>query len=314
MVNKRAIVYGCGKIFDNHYRDAIFCCFSKVVLIDPRFSDTDFSKKYSKKAKAINPSIFVDCFPIQPKIIYEPDTYFFIFTPHKTHYNLILNALYINPLGIYIEKPVVLTLKNWRHIENVAENYSSTIWPAYHHFFTSFHDILKKNIGVLDINDVRKINVDFIRGTVPVRPWGDSFTSLEYAGGGVLLDIGPHVFSILSTLITNIHLYQLDVVSRELKNASKLSQLETLVNFNGRISNLDCLINAKIGYDTDGKKTPRKISIELKDLTEISWIEGDLYINNVQVHDKRPYSALAFKAMFFDFIQGKVFPLSLIHI
>jgi len=308
VITTHAIVFGCGKIFDNHYRDLLFSCFNNVLLVDPRLEDISFKQSLVLKAKTINHDISIRCLHNHnSKEIIDKmhGAFVFIFTPHRLHYDKIISSIKANAKGVYIEKPVVTSADSWKTIQSLLDQSNTSFWPAYHHFYTSFPKILNNSLGKVSIKNAKAIRINFVRGSVPVREWGSSFTSREYAGGGVLLDIGAHVFSILSTMIYDIHLYEFALKEKLLLKKSEASMLETHVTFNGVI-NRKCSIHGEIGYDIDNKKVPREIAIELVDSTFISWIEGNLYLNGNMVVDENPQSVLAFKSMFHDFIEGKV--------
>ena len=199
MVRKRALVYGAGKIFNLHYSEILYCLYDDIIIIDPFLPGLEAEKLDSIMQKKPINAYFTN--EISESEINDKD-HVYIFTPHRSHYNLIRTNS--NAERIFIEKPVVLQYKNWQKLQAHADVSRTVLWPAYHHFYTSLKDIIEYKKDSYSINDVNEISIQFNRGPFPERKWGLSFGSKLHAGGGAILDLGPHIFSIIAIIIPDI--------------------------------------------------------------------------------------------------------------
>ena len=311
MVKKTAIVFGCGEIFKLHYLLPISCLYESLWLVDPQFKDPE--KKANVKALINQKStkshlVFLtefDYTTLASSKSSSESTDVFIFCNHRNHYQLIKKAQFSN--GIYVEKPATLEARNYEEVKKLCANNNVNFWPAYHQYYTGLKEIM--NIAQVDnrLLNVDRIRIEYIKKKVPVRSWGRSYTSPLLAGGGALLDLGPHVMSLLSIMISDIHYHELSLDKVELKFEPDLSELDIGVNVKGTIEK--SIVDARIGYQVSSKepeKSKQIIFVDLKDGNKMLLDSGRLYINNKEIRMSRPSTQLAFRSMLYDFMEGTI--------
>ena len=309
MVKKTAIVFGCGEIFKLHYLLPISCLYESLCLVDPQFKDpakkANVNTLINEKGNR-NHLCFLTEFDITAMAsnrFSSKSTDVFIFCNHRNHYQLIKKAQFSN--GIYVEKPATLEARNYEDVKKLCANNNVNFWPAYHQYYTGLEKII--NIAQVDnrLKNVDYISIEYIKKKVPVRSWGGSYTSPVLAGGGSLLDLGPHVLSLLSIMISDIHCHELSLDKVEFKFEPHLSELDIGVKVRGNIE--QNVVDARIGYQVSSKepeKSRQRISIKLKDGNKMLLDSGRLYINNKEIRMSQPSTPLAFRSMLYDFVEG----------
>ena len=290
MVNPpKVIVFGCGEIFYKHYAHWVIAQFNNLVFCDPSLVEeepyqrlTALLRNYPNK----NVEIEFNSSNIQ---VNSTDS-IFIFTNHKSHFKLIKDSL--NASLVFVEKPCVLNSANWNNLVRLASQTKTKFWPAYHQFYTSLADQVDKYNINNQIENLKEINIEFYASNLPVRKWGKSYTSKTLAGGGVFLDLGPHIFSILSILVKNISKYRVNYTSVNCSHTSNDSELETEVEFSATIK--DCILSGKVGYIDNTKEPSRKFRLTTADCAVFEYLNGNIIINGQSI-DPLNYTNLAFK-------------------
>ena len=295
MVNPpKVIVFGCGEIFYKHYANWVITQFNSLIFCDPSLIEeepyhrlTTLLRNYPNKDVGIE-------FHSSNIQVNSYDS-IFIFTNHKSHFELIKYSL--NASLVFVEKPCVLNSANWYNIIRSVDQTKTKFWPAYHQFYTSLADqVDKKNINN-QIKNLKEINIGFYASNLPVRKWGKSYTSKTLAGGGVFLDLGPHIFSILSILVKDINKYRVNYTAVNSSHSSNDSELETEVEFSAIIK--DCILRGKVGYIDNTKEPSRKFKLTAADFTVFEYLNGNIIINGQSVEPLH-YTNLAFKNLVSD--------------
>lgn len=120
-----------------------------------------------------------------------------IATPNFTHKDLIMNAL-LKEKWVLCEKPLVLNSNELNQIKRQYPNDCKHIIPA---FVNSFRYDIKQLFNELGtIGELKKIEGKWIRKNGIPRP-GTWITNKTRAGGGVLIDLGPHILNICLEII-----------------------------------------------------------------------------------------------------------------
>jgi len=302
MVRKRAIVYGAGKIFDLHYSQLMASLYEEIVISDPYLTDLHLNKIKNKLYK-IKPNLSLQF--SQQQVIPFRDDHVFIFTPHKYHYQLIKENL--KAARIYIEKPVVLESQNWNELELLSIKSGTVLWPAYHHFYTSLEDITHNSQLKTRVKDIKSIHIQFNRGPFPTRDWGNSFNSKLHAGGGALLDLGPHILSIIAILVEDITSHTIDFNQRKFLYNKEVSEVDTYVLFSGDIGS-KINLEGEVGYGLHFYNKDRRIKINSLDGSDLEWNDGNLLMSGRPISENNPVSNLAFRNMLSDFYNEKKCP------
>ena len=79
----------------------------------------------------------------------------FIFTNHKSHYQLIKQSLQASL--VFVEKPCLLNSDSWESLQTKLQE-ADSFWPAYHHYYTDLPERINtkpetryQNIDEIDI-------------------------------------------------------------------------------------------------------------------------------------------------------------------
>lgn len=296
----RCIVYGCGRIFFKHYISWLaHSVFTDFIFVDSALESESIKKNIKEYFKRIPNKKISFVHNLCEKVPITESDYVFIFTNHRSHYKLIENCL--KAKSIFVEKPIVLCTKNWEKL-NVTRIQKANIWPAYHQFYTTLPEDIANLKDKPTLNSLRSIRIRFYASEVPLRAWGKSYTSKNLAGGGVYVDLGPHVLSILSILIPDICHHELLYTKVSQFNNSPDTELESEIYFEGKINH--CLIEASIGYVSDDNFAERRIELYGQNKLMLKYNNGDVYVNDNLVN-KLKETKLAFKNMLSDFIELK---------
>ena len=101
------------------------------------------------------------CFEISNTIDYA-----FILTNHKSHYPLARYCIDKKIKYIFIEKPAVLELNNWKKLLKLSADLGIKLWPGYHHHYTTLYDLSRMLEKPLGAHDIESIEILFTRGTI----------------------------------------------------------------------------------------------------------------------------------------------------
>lgn len=124
-----------------------------------------------------------------------------IATPNYTHTEY-TNIALSNGKHVLCEKPVALSALDYNKSIKLAEKYGKIILPAFVNRFRSEIIKLKDLLTKYDLGALHKINAGWKRNAGVPRP-GSWITNKTYSGGGVLVDLGPHVFDICFMAISD---------------------------------------------------------------------------------------------------------------
>jgi len=118
-----------------------------------------------------------------------------ISTPNSTHYTLSEKALLAGK-HVLCEKPIAFSSAEVDNLIRILKKTNTIFLPAFVNRFRNdvqcVKDILDKNL----IGEIISINAQWIRRAGVPRP-GSWFTQKDKAGGGVLMDLGPHIIDII---------------------------------------------------------------------------------------------------------------------
>lgn len=141
-------------------------------------------------------------------------------TPNYTHKDFILKTIRQGK-WILCEKPFVLNRKEMLEIIKEAGDDRKLLVPAFVNRFR--YDICHFREEIKTIGNIRCIEAKWIRRNGIPRP-GTWFTNKSLAGGGVLIDLGPHIIDICLYLIHDT--YDLDSINIEVLH-SKVEYINT---------------------------------------------------------------------------------------
>ncbi len=196
-----------------------------------------------------------------------------IATPNHTHADYSLRALG-HGLHVLCEKPVALSTSEIKEIISTANAKGLVYMPGFVNRFR--YDIMKLRDIVLsgELGEIKSIEAGWLRRNGVPRP-GTWFTSREYSGGGVLVDLGSHVIDICMMLFGSQKPQELTLITSMLDNRTVLNSAQWFTgNYTDRYQvNVEDTAYAEVKYD-DGR------SINLK----LSWtapIDGDATYFNI---------------------------------
>jgi predicted dehydrogenase len=123
---------------------------------------------------------------------------FWILTPTFTHLPLI-KSLIKNKINVFVEKPVVLNEKQVNELKSYSSNYSAIINVGYVWLFKRTYRKVKEIIESKKMGEILNFEISFKHGEVFGEKKGWMF-SKDKSGGGVMMNPGPHVFSLVNLL------------------------------------------------------------------------------------------------------------------
>lgn len=117
-----------------------------------------------------------------------------IATPNSTHFYYTLEAL---KCGIHVlcEKPVAFHFNEIRQIMQASKENDAIYVPGFVNRWREDIQSLCQTTNKGKIGKIEKMEAGWLRKTGVPRP-GTWFTSRRLAGGGVLMDLGPHIVDI----------------------------------------------------------------------------------------------------------------------
>jgi predicted dehydrogenase len=121
-----------------------------------------------------------------------------ITTPNYSHAEYAFKAIKNNK-HVLCEKPIVIKTIDYLKIIDEAKKRKLVFIPA---FVNRFRNDVAKLFEIIDnnvIGSIKSINAGWIRRSGYPRP-GSWFTNKDLSGGGVLIDLGPHVLDICLAL------------------------------------------------------------------------------------------------------------------
>ncbi len=122
-----------------------------------------------------------------------------ISTPNYTHADFSIKALQKGK-HVLCEKPITIHSRDAADIIRVAGENRRVFMPG---FVNRFREDIKKMDELIskgEIGEIKKIKAGWIRKSGVPRP-GTWFTNKELSGGGVLIDLGPHILDLCLMLL-----------------------------------------------------------------------------------------------------------------
>lgn len=143
--------------------------------------------------------------------------------PNHLHFDYIKRAIKLNT-HIIVEKPVVISDKEWQLLSSYLNNYKKVFMCAYVERYFQPYLLVKK---FLEENNAKILNFSFTR-------WGNNLESGSWLldtnkSGGVLMDLGIHDVDFLCSIIDTIS--KIDLLSFNKKDQYS----ELLLNINNSI-------------------------------------------------------------------------------
>jgi predicted dehydrogenase len=119
--------------------------------------------------------------------------------PNTLHVDAALEALE-QGTNVLVEKPLAHDYDAARRIERAENASEATLMVSFTKTFDSDIQTLHSYLGDERLGDIYEVNVEFVRrrGIPKLGSW---FTEEDAAGGGVVIDIGPHVLHLTMSLL-----------------------------------------------------------------------------------------------------------------
>ncbi|MDP4009646.1 MAG: Gfo/Idh/MocA family oxidoreductase [Candidatus Shapirobacteria bacterium] len=122
----------------------------------------------------------------------------FVLTPTFTHLPIIKTLLKKN-ISIFVEKPATLNQGQLEEITKLKTSYKGIFNVGYTLLFKRIYREIKNIIDTKKYGKIKSFEINFEHGEVFGKRNGWMF-SKEKSGGGVLMNPGPHVFSLINLL------------------------------------------------------------------------------------------------------------------
>lgn len=267
-------IVGVGHIAQNFHLPAInkYKKFKIVAICEKKIQSNikkiNFKKIYSNSNKMFRNEIF--------------DTVF-IFTPPYLHLKNIIEAIKFNK-NIFIEKPIVLNLKELLILKKYIKKKKVLIQCALHQRFRPISIATKKLIDKKKIGKIYYINIVH-RKFRSIPKQSSVFSNKKYSGGGPLIDLGTHYFDFVFWLLNfpKIKNLNCNIFANILKN-KKLHKYLPFKNFNneemavGSINLFNnTLVNFELSYVTNVEEENIKIEF-FGEKGSIVWPENNYKI------------------------------------
>mgnify|MGYP001472717894 CR=1 FL=1 len=248
-------VYGCGQIFKRHYLNRLTPIFKNLHFIDPILKSKSAQDEIKNLIVSLTGQQNLTFSTNNRTYQHTENDCVFIFTNHRSHFPLLKKSK--KSKLIFVEKPCVLTKENWKRINTDIAN-EQYFWPAYHQFYTNLSNQLNA-LNLVNVENVRSIRILFYASHLPLRSWGASYTSTRLASGGAFLDLGPHIFSILSLLCKDIEQLPIEYTDVKFSYDSKMSELETSGFAKAKLGEISLEID--FGYIDDNHNPVRSFEL-----------------------------------------------------
>ena len=121
-----------------------------------------------------------------------------ILTPTFTHANLIEKAL-ARGVNVFVEKPVAINKKELDRLIVMEKIYKKIISVGYTLVHTRIYNEVKRIVDRKELGKVTGFNISYRQGEVfgPKKGW---MFERAKSGGGVLMNPGPHLFSVVNLI------------------------------------------------------------------------------------------------------------------
>jgi predicted dehydrogenase/uncharacterized protein YbjT (DUF2867 family) len=123
----------------------------------------------------------------------------FVLTPTFTHKKILLTCLK-KGLSVFVEKPLCLDAKEIDDLKEVVKNYPNKVFVGYTLLFKRVVVEVKRIVDSKKYGEVMKFSASYKHGEVFAPRIGWMFDKSK-SGGGVLMNPGPHLFSVVSYLL-----------------------------------------------------------------------------------------------------------------
>ena len=177
-----------------------------------------------------------------------------IATPNYTHSSYTNMAL-ASGKHVLCEKPVAISTNEYQNSMKLAVQNNRIFLPAFVNRFRPDIKKLRECILLQEFGQLYKINAEWKRSKGVPRP-GSWITHKKFSGGGVLSDLGPHIFDICMFAVTN----------KEIKKAT----LKCIESRNGMQSAIWCESDYINKYPIDVESTVAGI-VEFMDDVELTF-------------------------------------------
>jgi len=114
--------------------------------------------------------------------------------PNYLHHKVTIYSL-SKGVNVICEKPMALNAIEAEKMVEASKKYKRTLMIAMHQRFTAEAQTLKKLIGQGELGEIYFAKADWIR-RLGIPGMGSWFTTKKYSGGGVLMDLGPHIIDL----------------------------------------------------------------------------------------------------------------------
>jgi predicted dehydrogenase len=123
----------------------------------------------------------------------------FILTPTFTHMNLLLECL-DKGVSVFVEKPLCLNGEEIKELKRMTRKYPGRVYVGYTLLFKRAVVELKRLVETRKYGKVKGFKARYSHGEVFGPRQGWMFDRAK-SGGGVLMNPGPHLFSVISYLL-----------------------------------------------------------------------------------------------------------------
>lgn len=203
MKNVNLGIIGLGYIGQIHLRHSLKLENAKVVAV------ADSSPKALERAKSLGVK---KTFSNYNDLLKDPEVDAVLISL-PTHLHLKCTQLAAEAQkDIFLEKPIAVNIKDAKEIISVAKQNSVKLMIGYPLIFNKSFGRIKEELEAGLIGDVENIHATYIssgpffhraEGYLPI-PVPDWWFNINYAGGGVLVDLGCHIINLLHWLFGEI--------------------------------------------------------------------------------------------------------------
>jgi NADH dehydrogenase len=181
----------------------------------------------------------------------------FILTPTFTHYDLLLKCVYKNKY-IFVEKPLCLGLEQWEKLNKSIKSDSrfNKIVVGYTLLYRKIFIKLAEIISLKEYGRIKFFEASYLHSEVFGERKGWIFNK-KLSGGGVLMNPGPHLFSIINLLFGVPVFVKAKIKSKYSSNVDDEAQI------NLKYKNYEAMVN--LSWSTPGYNVPKtniKINFE----------------------------------------------------
>ena len=119
-----------------------------------------------------------------------------VLTPTFTHVNLIEKCL-SKGVNVFVEKPVAINANELKKLEMLEKKYKKIVSVGYTLVHNRIYNEIKRIVDGMKLGKVRNFSISYKHGEVLGSKKGWMFVKAK-SGGGVLMNPGPHLFSVIN--------------------------------------------------------------------------------------------------------------------